>query len=32
MTLAVIIAIFGIVNFRKNQKQIKTIVTQANTS
>lgn len=32
MTLAVIIAITGIVNFRKNQKQLKTIVTQANTS
>ncbi len=32
MTLAVIIAIIGIVNFRKNQKQLKTMVTQADTS
>ncbi|WP_458745411.1 copper resistance D family protein [Candidatus Nitrosocosmicus sp. T] len=32
MTLAVIIAIIGIVNFRKNRKQINSIVTQADTS
>jgi putative copper export protein len=32
MTLAVIIAIIGVVNFRKNQKQINSIVTHINTN